>query len=538
MKLSKFIILGATLFLLSACMPTFNKKSTSEAPLTTLTPSINPISIDSTSYTNIIDEEPINYDYQTPDDLTNIHINITAINDFHGQLDENESEYQVGIAKMANYLIDRKSKGDILIDSGDMYQGSLISNISKGKFVSEVFKYINFDAHTIGNHEFDWGDKYIKENEEIIGQRFLGANIYKYPKENNEWVKADLGQEYRIINLYKGSEAEIKVGIIGVIGKEQLSSITSLFVQDYVFLDPTEIVKNTAIKLREEMGCDIVIASYHADDPSTSIADYVPNKTYRYVDACFLAHTHEYQYKEYNGVPFVQASAYSKGVSSVSLSFNKETSEVSLLNGEYKYLYTLNLSANKVVETALNKIKSEYADCFTKTIGRNMIGFPIDTTRMSRFYAKISYERAILKGYEVDAAMFNGSRRSLKNNEFTYSDLYETHPFLNDLYILSVSEEDCYKLSGSYYGLGYKKSGISFNRNGNRYFDVLVFNYNGFHQTIYANYEKVYDKFPSAFSLQAKHTPIKLDFNCFDCALDWLINNDIYEQDVSGANFV
>ena len=175
--------------------------------------------------------------------LDSIPINLTAVNDFHGQVDEVADENKVGLAKMSTYLKQRKRAGDILINNGDMYQGSFIANYDKGKFLTYAFRNIGFDATVLGNHEFDWGIQPIIDNPELIEDYYLCANIFEYPKAGDYWQKSNLGQDYKIITLYEDTPYEVKVGVIGVIGIDQITSITSTIVKDYVFLDPTQIVK-------------------------------------------------------------------------------------------------------------------------------------------------------------------------------------------------------------------------------------------------------------------------------------------------------
>lgn len=530
---------------------TIKTTSSTSAPTTASTTHSTTIEPTSTTYTSFPTSATTSVSTSIPSssstshtstsnvDISAIPVNFTAINDFHGQLDENTGEHEVGIAKMATCLKNRKAQGDILISSGDNYQGSLICNITKGQWVSEIFKDIGFDALTIGNHEFDWGIDAIKANETVLGQKMLGANIYQYPKVDGKWVKSDVGDSYKIVTLNEGSDAEVKVGIIGVIGKDQLSSITSLFVRDVVFLDPTDIVKDLAVSLREDHGCDVVVASYHADDPDESIADNVPGKTYKYVDACFMAHTHKYQEWTANGVPFIQGSAYSRGVSSAKFTYNKYTSTLSVTSYGYEYLNNMGLEEDYDVKTSLNTLKAEYDSMFNDVIGTNGTGDEISTNDMARYFAKVSYDKAITQGYDVDACMFNFARQPLPSGDFTFSNLFETHPFLNDLYIISITSKNFYQMEGGSYGMGYKRSGLTASSSDTttRY-NVLVFNYNGFHQKINNDYSRTYDKFPTAFVSEAPE-PIKLNYNCVDAALEWLsTNHTIKIKDFSGSNFM
>ena len=515
MRVSKIVLLSLVI-LVSSCGTSSGRKRSSSSSKTSGGPTTSsPTS--STSTTN-------------PDiDITDIPVNFTAINDFHGQLDEEEADYRVGIAKMASYLKDRKAQGDILISSGDNYQGSYLCNLDKGKFVSETFKEIGFDAYTIGNHEFDWGVEYILQNETYLGEPFLGANIYNYPK-GSEWTKSSLGKEYKIVKLYEGTPYEVKVGIIGVIGRDQITSIVSTHTEDYIFLNPTSIVKNLATTLKEDEGCDVVIASYHEAEADESIAEYV--------DAVFEAHTHHFEEDIVDGVPFLQAGAYSKGVSSVSFSFNKSEGTLTLKSYGNSYLAQMDLEPEPSVEAKLNDLKAAHESEFTTVIGSNSTGSKISSYDMSKFYAKISYERAKIEAptYDIKGCIFNVSRRDLKTGNFTYSQLFETHPFLNGIYILSVSDQNIDNQIG--YSYGYMDPSFVSTGSSSVYHDVLAFDYNGFHIGVNSSYEKYYNYFSSAFSVGAEHPPVKLSFNCLEEAVSWLgTHHNITNSDISGSGF-
>ena len=463
-------------------------------------------------------------------ELDAIPVNFTAINDFHGQVDEEAGDYRVGLAKMTTYLKDRKATGDVLLCSGDNYQGSYQCFDDKGKLVSETFKSIGFDAYTIGNHEFDWGVDSVLANETYLGEPFLGANIYDYPKTGENWTKSSLGKQYKIVKLNEGSKYEVKIGVIGVIGQDQITSITSTYVNDYIFLDPTDIVIELADELRNDKGCDIVVADYHSGEANGRITDYV--------DAIFLAHTHEYMKSLGNGIPLVQASAYSRGVSHVNFSFNKNTGELTLVDYGYKYLNQMELEPDAAVQTALNNWKASHSSVFNDVIGTNASGTKISSYNMSKFYAKLSYDRAKTEApsYDIKGCIFNVSRRDLKSGDFTYAELFETHPFLNGIYILSVSDQNISNQIG--YSYGYMDPDFTPSSSSSTYHDVLAFDYNGFHIGVNSSNEKYYNYFSSAFSAGAEHPPVKLSFNCLEEAVNWLgIHHNITSSDFSGAGF-
>ena len=117
--------------------------------------------------------------------------------------------------------------------------------------------------------------------------------------------------------------------------------------------------------------------------------------------------------------------------------------------------------------------------------------------------------------------------------------LYESHPFLNDLYIISITSKNFYQMEGRYCGTGWKRDGLVADYyDTNTRYNVLVYNYNGFHQRINDDYSRYYDKFSSAFTNGAPE-PIKLNFNCVDATLEWLaVNYVIRTTDYRGSNFM
>ena len=468
-------------------------------------------------------------------DLQNLEVNLTALNDFHGYVDEVSDRGYVGLAKLSTYLKNRKSNGDVLINSGDTYQGTFVSNYTQGSIITEVFKDVGFDAITIGNHEFDWGQDAIRYNESIFGQAFLGANIYNYPK-GNEWTKSDLGDLYRIATINPYTDAEIKVGIIGVIGKDQITSITSTKVEDVIFLDPTPIIQSLSDELRAA-GCDIIVADYHSADIDPEIASVSPISNKKYVDAVFAAHTHQLEaYTIGAGVPVVQGGENGEAVSKISLKFNKLTGETSAVSYSYHELASEFLEADPVAKAKIDEIERQIETTRSKIVGnaqRRMY-----TDNVSRFYAKIAAEKAAELGHNVDYVLFNNSRESLSQGDFTYEDLFLTHPFKNELYILSCTEQNVLDEIG--FGLvGYNCTGVYPESSTTSYKNVLVYDYVGFHQNVNENYEKYYNYFATAFTYKALHTPILIpNVNVFDLALDWLeINHTIKSTDYSGSNF-
>src|SRR5437762_9350295 len=95
-----------------------------------------------------------------PDTVT---ISILHTTDLHGHIlptaDYNGNPDFGGLARCVTQIRRwrRQNRNSILIDVGDVYQGTEAGLHSKGELMIDLFNYLKYDAWIIGNHEFDWG---------------------------------------------------------------------------------------------------------------------------------------------------------------------------------------------------------------------------------------------------------------------------------------------------------------------------------------------------------------------------------------------
>ncbi len=301
----RHLLIVLPVLLLSACsnlMPKFNTQSTeipTEAPVTSAEVSTSSSEIPSSSSVTT----------PRPSFNEDVNFNIYATNDIHGQIySEKPQQYKgsVGIGKVMTYLKNMKddsSQNAFLIDSGDTWQGSIYSNTNKGRLITDAINYVHYDARTIGNHDLDWGLQALKDNNNatINGYKTpaLCANVYDFDfahKTVGTTYQSDLAQKSVTYTLSNG----FKVGIVGVIGSKQITSITSTFVQDITFTDHIKAIKDETEKLRQE-GCNAVIASVHG-----SYDDVKEQNLEGVVDLVLCAHTHQNVTNEEGTLKFAQ----------------------------------------------------------------------------------------------------------------------------------------------------------------------------------------------------------------------------------------
>jgi 2',3'-cyclic-nucleotide 2'-phosphodiesterase (5'-nucleotidase family) len=84
-----------------------------------------------------------------------VTISIVGTNDLHGHVE--------ALPRLGGYLANlrraraRNGGGVVLVDAGDMFQGTLESNLNEGAGVVRAYNALRYDAVAVGNHEFDFG---------------------------------------------------------------------------------------------------------------------------------------------------------------------------------------------------------------------------------------------------------------------------------------------------------------------------------------------------------------------------------------------
>src|SRR6266568_759032 len=92
-----------------------------------------------------------------------LRISILHTTDLHGHIlptaDYDGNPDRGGLARCVTQIRrwQKQNPNSILIDIGDMYQGTDLGLRSKGELMIDLFNYLKYDAWIIGNHEFDWG---------------------------------------------------------------------------------------------------------------------------------------------------------------------------------------------------------------------------------------------------------------------------------------------------------------------------------------------------------------------------------------------
>ena len=378
-----------------------------------------------------------------PEEKKEVEIPILTFNDFHGSL--KESGGNPGAAKFVGELkkVKEKNPNTIVVSGGDMYQGSALSNLLKGKPVSDMNKALGVQFSSVGNHEFDWGYDLIPGWAKDGGFEFLASNIYeKATGEPVKWAKP-----YGVVE--KGGK---KIGFIGLATPETAYKTNPDNVKDLEFRDPNTEAEKWVKHLREVEKVDAVIALTHIgsqqDRKTGEITGEVVNLTkVPGLDAIVSAHSHMPVKGTVNGVPIVQAYKNGRAIGLIDLKFDKD-GKLSVEAQRMDISKNIkDLPVDKEMEETLGKYEKELSPILDVKVADLSEDLPHNRDAgVSPMGATVT--ETMRKIVDADIAINNGGgvRAPLKKGVITVGDMYTILPFDNTIVTMDMKGSDIIKV--------------------------------------------------------------------------------------------
>ena len=177
-----------------------------------------------------------------------------------------------------------------LVCCGDFLQGNTTGAISKGQYIADIMRLMDYHALTLGNHEFDYGVPRMKQLLEQVGAPVVCANLYEAGEPQ------PLFAPY-VIHQY----GDKKVAFVGA------STPETMILEGYSFYDTNgillydlkpktfyELVQKAVDNARAE-GADYVVLLSHVGETTQSLgfnSHLLVNHT-RGIDVVLDGHSHE-----------------------------------------------------------------------------------------------------------------------------------------------------------------------------------------------------------------------------------------------------
>ena len=228
-------------------------------------------------------------EYLSPQRLVILHTN-----DVHSRLepfpmDGSRNQGQGGVAARAELIKKIRAENEhvLLLDAGDIFQGTPFFNIYKGEPEIKAMTAMGYDACTIGNHDFDLG------LENLSTQLTKHAN-FPMLVSNYDFTSTEMENKTESYKVFK--KGKIKIGVFGL-GIAMKGLVPDNLAGNTQYLDPVEKANTIAGMLKKNKDCDMVICLSHLGYNYTGenrISDVLLAKDTRNIDLIIGGHTHTF----------------------------------------------------------------------------------------------------------------------------------------------------------------------------------------------------------------------------------------------------
>jgi 2',3'-cyclic-nucleotide 2'-phosphodiesterase/3'-nucleotidase len=380
---------------------------------------------------------------------TDLHGHILPTSDYDGNLNRG------GLARCATQIRrwQRENPNSILIDVGDVYQGTDVSLRNKGALMIDLLNHLEYNAWVVGNHEFDWGMECFERVLEQSNMPVLAANTLIEGKLAGEFP--DAKHPFAKIHPFILKEITgIKIAIIGVTTPGMPFWLWPEFTRGLDFRHPVEPVRR-AIASAKRGGANAIVLTGHmglkARTGGDDFANTVMTLTSEFPEvAVFIAgHTHQdVPSRLTNGVLFTQADHFGIHVGRVDLLFDRNSKKLlrreaicELMDNRFGCdQMVLSRSKSHLAESsaAVSEPIGELAEILR---GRSHPGRPSDVERL---IGAAIMEMLLERNVPVDGVMHGtfDDKADLIAGAKTVNDVWNIIPFENYIVTAQLSPEE------------------------------------------------------------------------------------------------
>jgi 5'-nucleotidase len=283
-----------------------------------------------------------------------VTISVIGTNDLHGGLLARNG--QGGLALFGGYLENvraaraRDGGAVVLLDAGDMFQGTLESNLTEGQVVVAAYNALGYNAAAIGNHDFDYGPEGdqttpINPDEDPRGALKARAAEARFPFLASNILDTGTNRPVDWPNVKPSAILDlggVKVGVVGLTTIETLKVTLSMNTYGLAIAPLAPTLAAEAARLRQA-GATIVIGVAHAggscrafDAPADlsscgqkeeifEVARALPAGA---VDVIVAGHRHERLAHDVAGVAIIESRSSGRAFGRVDLTVDRATGRV------------------------------------------------------------------------------------------------------------------------------------------------------------------------------------------------------------------
>jgi 5'-nucleotidase / UDP-sugar diphosphatase len=343
-----------------------------------------------------------------------------------------------GLAELATLLQRERAAAEHSITTfgGDLIWPSVLSSLTQGKQMIELYNLLGTDVAVLGNHEFDFGPEVLAKRIEESDFPWLGTNV----------LGRDGKPAVGTVDLHMMDVGGYRIGFFGLLTPE--TAVLSAPGPDITFAPPIETA-TAAIERLEAAGADVIVALTHDD-----IAD--DRELVRRVEGIDLilgGHDHD-PITFYEGATLIVKAGYDAHyLAAIDLAVDRvkkgNDNEVEVVPMAWRYLSTTGVEPDPKIEAVVTRYENQLDKELAVPVGTTTV--MLDTRRSTVRGAESNFgdlvADAMRASVGAQVALMNGGgirgdRTYAPGTVLTRKDVLTELPFGNVTVLLELSGAD------------------------------------------------------------------------------------------------
>ncbi|TVQ63877.1 MAG: bifunctional metallophosphatase/5'-nucleotidase [Phycisphaerales bacterium] len=334
----------------------------------------------------------------------------------------------------------RENPNTILLDLGDLYQGTDAGWRSEGRLMTDCLNALDYDAWSLGNHEFDWGLEPVHDALRHCRAPAIGTNLLLEGRNPEDF---DAGADHPLSKILPWKIMDVggvRIGLLGFTTPGMPYWFPDSFYEGMTFLDCADPARRAEAALRAA-GVDAVVLFGHMG--LRPEGDNQSNQVRAVMQACpraaayIGAHSHRLHLDDRVGdVVYTQAHFWGSHLGRLDLTFDRASGRLVSRRTEMAFLgpdapmdpVVLDLCRDRLDESAA--ALAQPVGRLAETLGiESAPGAPSDVERL--------IGAAVTEGMAQRAVRVDGvihgvfARSTFEAGEKTVTDMWRIIPFEN-----------------------------------------------------------------------------------------------------------
>ncbi len=376
-------------------------------------------------------------------------LNILATTDVHGHIHSydyiSDIHREKGLYGLKDYIEKVRNSGpSVLVDIGDSFQGNPISHISTYLYSPQnhpmkiAFEQLSYDAVVVGNHDFNYGWRFVDSIFKYSNFAYMAANVLKNGK--SAFIP--------YLPVYIG---DVKIALFAVTTPAVPWFEHPDNISPYEFESSIESIKRWLPVLKQDFDHVILLAhmGFEKDPITGHPTRYLPfeNALYEILETfkdqfpiILHGHTHERKDPIRIGNTWVIAPPpYAEGLMHIVLDVgHSHINVVDIIHVQSKVS-----NSPKFIEE-LHQFTKKYMNSTIGTLLENLVFTPVKDSSGMEYLLEIM-ER--YSGAEISVQSFMGKEPFiLPKGDIKIKDIYTIYPYENMLYVIEMTGEEIIKM--------------------------------------------------------------------------------------------